>query len=312
MKAYSVFDDFPSSCIEMLESNGVDVTLLPHGEERPQGDALLRLLHTYDILFISTAQKMPEEMFEGIETHKIIATASSGTDHIHMPTTKKQLIHIANATHANRSTVAEHTFGLALLLRKHLLEGRQTALEGLPKKAMSAKPVDLFGSTLGVIGAGGIASAVLGLGKGFGMKRLCWTFHPDHHEDLMKDGVEMVSLENLLQQSDIVSVNIPMSNATHQLIDARRIALMKDNAVLISTSRPEVIDNAALFQRASMCPSFSVGLDYDAKSVLGMWTADMLNVIVTPHIAGGTIESRIRLFEECTSNAIQMVDELVS
>lgn len=304
MKAFSVFDDLPSSCIEMLESQGVEVTLLPRGEERPQGDALQRLFHAYDILFISTAQKMPEQMFEGLETRKVIATASSGTDHIHVPEDKKHLVHIANATHANRSTVAEHTFALALLLRKHLLEGRQTAFEGLPKKAMSAKPVDLFGSTLGVVGAGGIATAVLNLGKGFGMRRLCWTFHPDHHDNLVKDGVEMMSLDNLLQKADIVSVNIPLSEATSELLDAQRISILKDNVVLISTSRPEVIDNAALLRRASSTPSFCVGLDYDAKSVFGLWNTDMLNVIVTPHIAGGTVESRRRLFEECTRNAL--------
>jgi len=305
MKAFSVFDDLPSSCVEMLESQGVEVTLLPHGEERPQGDALQQLFYAYDILFISTAQKMPESMFDGIETRKVIATASSGTDHIHVPEAKKHLVRIANATHANRSTVAEHTFALALLLRKHLLEGRQTAFEGLPKKAMSAKPVDLFGSTLGVVGAGGIATAVLNLGKGFGMRRLCWTFHPDHHGDLVDDGVEMVSLDALLQLADVISVNIPLSEATSELLDARRISLLKDTAVLISTSRPEVIDNAALLRRASLCPSFCVGLDYDAKSVVGQWTTDMLNVIVTPHIAGGTIESRRRLFEECTQNVVE-------
>ena len=282
MKAFSVFDDLPSSCIEMLESKGVEVTLLPHGEERPQGDALQQLFHNYDILFISTAQKMPEHMFEGIVTRKFIATASSGTDHIHVPESKKHLVHIANATHANRSTVAEHTFALALSLRKHLLEGRQTAFEGLQKKAMSAKPVDLFGSTLGVVGAGGIATAVLNLGKAFGMHRLCWTFHPEHHDNLVKDGVEMMSLDNLLKLADIVSVNIPLSESTRELLDANRISMLKDNAVLISTSRPEVIDNATLLRRASLCPTFCVGLDYDAKSVVGQWNTDMLNVIVTP------------------------------
>ena len=117
----------------------------------------------------------------------------------------------------------------------------------------------------------------------------------------------MMSLDNLLQQADIVSVNIPLSEATSELLDARRISMLKDNAVLISTSRPEVIDNAALLRRASSTPSFCVGLDYDAKSVAGLWNLDILNVIVTPHIAGGTIESRRRLFEECTRNAVEIM-----
>ena len=173
MKAFSIFDDFPMSSVAILEKKGIKVDLLPKGQERPSGAALEELLRQYDIVFISTAQKMPEEMFKDITTPKIIGTASSGTDHIHIPAEKSDFIKVANATHANRSTVTEHTFGLILTLRKQLIEGRRIALEGKSKKQMSAKPIDLLGSTMGVVGAGGIASAVLRMAKFFGMKCLC-------------------------------------------------------------------------------------------------------------------------------------------
>ena len=183
MRAYTIFDDFPQSSISLLEKAGIELIIQPKGKERPQGDELKKLLDTYDIVFISTAQKMPEEMFADVTTPKIIGTASSGVDHIHIPEDKKGLIRIANATHANRSTVTEHTFGLILTLRKQLIEGRETAAKGLSKKVMELKPVDLYGSTMGVIGAGGIASTVLRMAKCFGMKRLCWTLHPEKHQD---------------------------------------------------------------------------------------------------------------------------------
>ncbi len=307
MKAFSIFDDFPLSSVKILESNGIEVILLPKGEERPQGHALKQLLDSYDILFISTAQKMPEEMFKDVTTPKVIGTASSGIDHIHIPESKRHLVKIANATHANRSTVTEHTFGLILTLRKQLIEGRETAANGLSKKTMTKKPVDLLGSTIGVVGAGGIASTVLHMAKCFGMNCLCWTLHPENHLDLREEGVSFVDLDTLLKESDVVSVNIPMSEKTKNLINAERIALMKETATFVTTSRLEITDNKALLERAKQQSSFSVGMDVDATSIKDLWNPSMKNVIVTPHIGGGTIESRIRLFNECSENVIKAI-----
>lgn len=307
MKAYSIFDDFPQSSIDLLERNGISVTLLPKGEERPNGSALKTLLDKYDILFISTAQKMPEEMFSDVATPKIIGTASSGTDHIHIPESKRHLIKVANATHANRTTVTEHTFGLILTLRKQLIEGRIVASFGKSKKEMTTKPVDLFGSTMGVIGAGGIASTVLCMAKCFGMKCLCWTLHPEAHSNLQAEGVQFVAIDELLQRADVISVNIPMSEATRNLISAPRVAKLKDTAVFVTTSRLEITDNEALFAKARLCPTFGLGMDVDAVNVKGLWDTSMKNVIVTPHIGGGTIESRIRLFNECCENVVKLL-----
>lgn len=307
MKAYSVFDDFPQSAVSLLERNGVSVTLLPKGHERPNGDELKGILDEYDIIFISTAQKMPEDMFVDVTNHKIIGTASSGIDHIHIPSSKKHLIHVANATHANRTTVTEHTFGLILTLRKQLIEGRLVASQGKSKKEMTTKPIDLYGSTMGVIGAGGIASTVMRMAKSFGMKCLCWTLHPESHPDLLSEGVQFVDIDELLQMSDVVSVNIPMSETTRNLVSADRVAMLKNTAVFITTSRLEITDNEALFAKARVCPSFGLGMDVDAINVKGLWDSSMKNVIVTPHIGGGTIESRIRLFTECCENVVKLL-----
>lgn len=309
MTAFSIFDDFPQSSIALLERHGVTVTLLPKGHERPNGDALKALLDEYDILFISTAQKMPEEMFADVNTPKVIGTASSGIDHIHIPDSKRHLINVANASHANRSTVTEHTFSLILALRKQLIEGRSIASKGLTKKSMISKPVDLLGSTMGVVGAGGIASTVLRIAKCFGMNCLCWTFHPENHNDLLKEGVSFVDLDSLLIESDVISVNIPLSEKTKNLISKNRVALIKDNATFVSTSRLEITDNKALIEKAQRVSTFSVGMDVDAAVVKDLWDPSINNVIVTPHIAGGTIESRIRLFAECCENVIKIIND---
>ena len=306
MKAFSIFDDFPPSAIALLEKHDISITLNLKGKDRPSGNVLKSLLKDYDVLFISTAQKMPEEMFEDVSTLKIIGTASSGVDHIHIPSEKHHLIKIANAPLANRSTVTEHTFALLLSLRKQLIEGRSTAAQGLTKRSMVGKPVDLYGSTMGVIGAGGIASTVLRMARSFGMNCLCWTLHPENHDDLCEEGVSFVNIDTLLKKSDIVSVNIPLSEKTKNLISQERIGLMKETATFISTSRLEISDNRALMEKAWRCPYFSVGMDVDAATIKDLWDQSMNNVIVTPHIGGGTIESRIRLFNECAENVIKI------
>ena len=306
MKAFSVFDDFPQSSIDLLENNGISVTLIAKGKDRPTGEALKSLLDEYDVLFISTAQKMPEEMFFNLSAPKIIGTASSGVDHIHIPADKRHLVRVANAPQANRSTVTEHTFGLILTLRKQLIEGRAIAAQGLHKKAMIRKPVDLFGSTMGVIGAGGIASTVLRMAQCFGMNRLCWTLHPENHNDISDEGVSFVDIDTLLKKSDIVSVNLPLSEKTKNLITPEKVELLKDTATFITTSRLEISDNQALMEKARRIPTFSVGIDVDAFTIKDFWNPTMNNVIVTPHIGGGTIESRLRLFNECAGNVIKI------
>ncbi|MDO5396821.1 MAG: NAD(P)-dependent oxidoreductase [bacterium] len=307
MKAYSIFDDFPASSVEILERSGIEVTLLPKGMERPEGEALKRLLNEYDVLIISTAQKMPEEIFEDINEPKIIATASIGIDHVHIPEGKKSFIKLVNAPKANRISVAEHTFGLILALKKQLNEARRIAAEGKSKKVMQYKPNDLYGSTIGVIGAGGTAGAVLDMAKAFGMKRMAWTRNPENHENLADDGVEFTELDYLLKNADIISVNLPMTDETNGLISADKIELIKENAVFITVSRTEITDNEALLKRASVQKNLFVGMDIDADKVCGLWDDDMDNVIVTPHIAGGTVESRVRLFDEVSHAVISVI-----
>lgn len=307
MRAYTIFDDFPQSSIDILNKVGIEVDILPKGKERPQGEELKHLLDSYDIIFISTAQKMSEEMFKDVKTPKIIGTASSGTDHIHVPYDKKDLVKVVNAKYANRTTVTEHTFALLLALRKQLIEGRSVAFDGKSKKVMVGKSVDLLGATMGVVGAGAIASTILRLAGYFGMKRLCWTLNPDNHKDLAAEGVEFVDLKTLFSQSDNISINIPLSDKTQRIVTNEHISLLKDSATVIVTSRLEVVDIESLFVKAKNNPSFSLGIDADAADIKKMWSKDQNNIIVTPHIAGGTIASRIRLFDECSENVVKSI-----
>ncbi len=158
---------------------------------------------------------------------------------------------------------------------------------------------------MGVIGAGGTGRAVLKMATAFGMKCLCWTKHPENHTDL--NDVAFVELEDLLRNADVNSFNLPLTSDTKNLINVECIDLIKDDAIVISLSRAEIVNNEYLLKRAAQNLMFRVGLDVDADKVYGLWNTSMQNVIVTPHIGGGTNESRIRMFEEVSRNVVAIV-----
>ncbi len=305
VKAYSVFDDFSLSALKLLNDNGVDVTVLRAGDSRPSGNELKKIIEDYDVIIISTGQKITEEMFENVSSFKIIATASIGIDHISVPENKKRLIKIVNAPTANRLSVAEHVFGLILALNKQFIDARKIAAEGKNKSFMNLKPHDINGKTMGLIGAGGISTEILKMAKLFGFNCKIWTFNPDKHRDLLDYGVEFLELDKLIKVSDIISVNLPYTKNTDNLISSQLIGLMKNDATFISISRSEVVDNLALLRKAKENSNFKVGLDVDSNYVYNMWDNNMINVIVTPHIAGGTVEARQRMFEEVCRNIIK-------
>lgn len=306
MKAYSIFDDYSKEALSKLENAGVDVTVHPLGVPRPDNSKMKGILESYDCVIIGTSQKITEDMFDNIETKRIIATASVGLDHIKVPENKKNLVTIINTPKANAQSVTEYTFGCALSCVKRMIEGNKLYCEGKNNKSLYHKPEDLSGKTLGVVGAGNISSTIMKYAKFFGMNVQCWTRNPDKHNDLLEMGVCFTSIESLAKTSDVISVNLPNTIETINLISKNIVNLMKDNCVFISVSRVNTIDVEALFDRAKKTPSFYVCLDIDINEDVIAVLPKVNNVMVTPHIAGGTVETRKRMFMEL-SESISMI-----
>lgn len=302
MRAYIIFDDFSDLAKQKLTDAGLSVTIHPLGVPRPNEYQIKSILEEYDIVIVGTGQKMPEWVFANVDSPKIVGSVSVGIDHIKVPKNKNGLVKIVNAPMSNRISVAEHTFALILALKKHIIRGRNTAEKGFNKKVMPYMPTDLFGSKIGVVGAGGTAGAILNMAQAFGMECFCWTPHPQMHKELKF--ALFLSLDEMLESVDIVSVNIPSTNDTIGLINKERISLFKDDTIFISTSRADIVDMESLFARAKISPTFRIGLDVDSDKVEGLWNSDQDNIIITPHIAGGTIQSRIRMFEEVSANVV--------
>ena len=298
MKIYSIFDDFDEKAREIIRSAGGVLTVHPLGVPRPDDAHMKEILEEYDCVIIGTSQKITDGMFERVVEPRIIATASVGLDHINVPEKKKELVRIINTPKANAQSVAEYTMGCALTCCKRLFEGRQLYLHGKDNNKLYQKPEDLSGKKLGVVGAGNISAKIMEYGRMFGMQVYFWTAHPESHKELTDYGVMFLELDTLLSESDIISVNLPNNQGTKNLISSEKVNMMKDDAIFISVSRAEIANYAALFEKARNNPGFYVCLDLDVREEISNIAPDIPNVLITPHIAGGTVETRKRMFRE--------------
>ena len=188
--------------------------------------------------------------------------------------------------------------GCALSCVKRLTEGNKLYREGKNNKALYQKPEDLSGKTIGVIGAGNISTRIMEYAQFFGMKVLCWTRTQERHSELKEKGVQFASLEDLAATSDVISVNIPNNLETRGIISSLLVEKMKPTAIFISVSRLETIDIESLIQKARKYPSFYLCVDIDINKDVVNRIQDCPNMLITPHIAGGTIETRKRMFRE--------------
>ncbi len=307
MKAYSIFDDFGDEPAGILKDKGIQLSVHPIGIPRPSAYEMKEILYKNDCIIIGTSQKITMDMFEGINQPRIIATASVGTDHIDIPNDKRHLITVLNTPKANAQSVAEYTIGCALSCCKRLIEGAHLYECGKNNKELYQKPEDLYDKTMGVVGAGNISERIMEYAMFFGMKVLCWTAHPEKHIQLIRKGVIFVSLEKLISNSDIISVNLPNNEGTKGLISKELICTMKDNTIFISVSRVPTVDWKALFKKAEQSPCFYICMDIDIDKKISDDINHRFNIMVTPHIAGGTVETRKRMFLEIANQLADLV-----
>lgn len=304
LKAYSVFNDFDKQACEIIENAGIQLEL-SNTNERPNKEQIIELLKKNDILIISIKEKLSKDMLEGISNKKIIATLSVGLDHIDDSFFNTDLVKVVNSPKANVISVAEHIFSLILGLKKRIIESNDVGLKGGTKKDVSRRSNDINGSVMGVIGAGKISREVIKISKAFNMKIYCNTLHPKQNKDLLEQNVEFVELDTLLKNSDIISINIPMMEENRNFISRDKIRLMKKTATFINTSRAEIVDVEELIRYADENDSFNVGLDIDAENYKEVLNIKRKNVIVTPHTAGVTQESVIRMDIELANNIVK-------
>lgn len=249
-------------------------------------------------------------MIKYVKKPIIIATLSVGTDHIAEEFFESPLVDIINIRTANAISVAEHIFSLILALNKRVYEGNNLVIDGKGHRSnICERPEDISNKTLGLIGAGNISKEVLKIAKVFNMKVICYTKNPLSHKDFEESSVCFKSLDEVLTESDIINVSIPLNEETNNLISKEKINLLKPTATFINTSRAEVVDNEALVEYANRHNTFYVGLDIDLDKYTELFKVYRRNVIVTPHLAGISKQAIERMDSELAASIVDKINK---
>lgn len=304
LKAYSIIKNLDKKACEIIRNNGIQLDI-SNSDKRPDKEGLIKLLNEYDILIIGIEDKFTKDMLPKTTKKKIIATLSIGLDHIDRAFLENDNIKIINCQNSNVVSVAEHIFALILGLKKRIIEANDISLKGENRRNLSMRSNDITGSTLGLIGAGKISREVIRISKAFNMNIICNTLNPEKHQDLIKQGIKFVSLDEVLSNADIITINIPLNEENKNLISKEKIRLMKKTATFINTSRAELVDMPELIKYADENKTFNVGLDIDAENYKDILSIKRNNVIVTPHIAGVTKEAVERMDIEVANNIVK-------
>ncbi len=254
---------------------------------------------------------------------KLIATRSTGFDHIDLSECRQRNITVCNVPSYGENTVAEHTFALILSLSRNLYKASVKRLTG-DFSIQGLKGFDLKNKTLGVVGTGRIGLHVIRIAKGFGMNVLA--FDVNRNELLAEVlGFTYTPLEQLLSESHIVTLHVPYNEHTHHLINGDRLKLMRKGSYLINTARGAIVDTEALIEALNENLA-GAGLDVlegeefikeetavlcectksEVLSVIGK-NGILLrkpNVIYTPHIAFDSQEALERILETTVQNIV--------
>lgn len=280
-----------------------------------------------EVVCVFIYSRITGEVLRRMPRLRLIATRSTGFDHIDLEACKKRSVVVCNVPSYGENTVAEHTFALILSLSRNIHKAyiRTTrtdfSLDGL-------QGFDLKGKTLGVVGAGHIGLHVIKMARGFGMNVLAYDVrkNPFLAEVL---GFRYAALNELLSSSDIVSLHAPYQRETHHLINKENISSIKKGALLINTARGGLVDTNALVWALDKGILGGAGLDVlegeeaikEERQLLGRdYSKEMLNVllknhillhrenvVITPHIAFDSREALMRILEETLSNIHEFV-----
>ncbi len=275
-----------------------------------------------DAISVFIYSQVSRETITKLPNLKLVATRSTGFDHIDLQACKERGVHVANVPTYGENTVAEHTFALILNLSRNVHKSYLRTLQS-NFRIEDLRGFDLKGKTLGVIGTGHIGQHVIKIAKGFGMHVLAYDPYPNQFiADILH--FSYATLDGIYAGSDIITLHVPLTGETQHLINAAAIEKMKDGVIIINTARGGVIDTDALYDGLVSGKIKGAGLDVIEDEKLVMEEAQlrkaseekkgwktlyedlailkMPNVVFTPHNAFNSQEALERILDTTAEN----------
>jgi len=295
---------FPSACA-VLEQH-VDAEYWTEPGRMPRAELLQRAVGK-DALICLPTDKIDGELLDAAPTVKLVASVSVGYDHIDVGACTKRGVTATNTPGVLDDSTADLAWGLLMSVARRIVEGdgwtRSGTWTGLAFDSFLG--ADVWGKTLGIIGLGRIGREMARRASGFKM-RVIYNNRNRASEAIEKElRAEFVSMDNLLRQSDFVSLHVPLMPATLHLIAAESFAKMKPSAFLINTTRGPVVDEGALVAALENKKIAGAGLDvYEQEPKVHPGLLGRKDVVLTPHIGSATVETRTKMAQLAVNNAV--------
>jgi (S)-sulfolactate dehydrogenase len=275
-----------------------------------QRAAMLAGLSSISALIVRNRTQVNAELLAAAPQLKVVGRLGVGLDNIDVDACAARGIAVIPATGANALAVAEYVIGSAMaLLRQAYTRSSETAAGAWPRTALS-NGREINGKTLGLIGFGGIGQLTATLAKALGMQVLAHDPMVARDAPLWQQtGVTCASMAEVLAGADVLSLHVPLTDATRHLIDAGALAAMRPGAILVNTSRGGIVDETALAQALRRGQLGGAAIDvFDVEPLpAGSALADLPNAILTPHIAGVTLESNTRVSSLIAERVAQLL-----
>ncbi|RLF87647.1 3-phosphoglycerate dehydrogenase [Thermococci archaeon] len=289
--------------VEILKNAGLEVVY----EEYPDQEKLKELVKDVSAIIVRSKPKVTKEIIDTAPNLKVIARAGVGLDNIDVEYAKSKGIEIVNAPAASSRSVAELAIALIFNVARKVAFADRKMREGVWAKKQ-CMGFELEGKTLGVIGFGRIGYAVAKIAKAIGMKILLYDVIKNEERAREVDG-KFVELEELLKNSDVITIHVPLLESTHHLINEERLKLMKSTAILINTSRGPIVDTNALVKALQEGWIAGAGLDVFEEEPLPKDhpLTKFDNVVLTPHIGASTVEAQERAGIEVAEKVVKIL-----
>jgi D-3-phosphoglycerate dehydrogenase len=269
-------------------------------------DRLREIIHEYSGIIVRSRFRLDKDLLSRAENLSFIGRVGAGMEGIDIEFADEAGIKCFNAPEGNRNAVGEHAMGMLLALMNKMIKADEEVREGIWKREEN-RGIELEGKTIGIIGYGNTGGAFAKKLSGFDCNVLAYDKYKTDFSDAF---VEEVNLEEIFNQADVLSLHVPLSDETRYLVDEEYLHRFAKNIWLINTSRGQVVNTAELVSVINSGKVLGAALDvleYESLSFESLsddelprpWRALAASnkVILTPHIAGWTIESKLKLAE---------------
>lgn len=289
----------------LLQDPQISVDVWPEDAPPPR-EALLQQVSGVDGLVCLITDRIDAEVLDAAGRQlKVVSQMAVGVDNVDVAACSERGIAVGNTPGVLTETTADIAWALMLASARRVVEAAEYVKHGDWKtwSPTQMAGLDVFGSTLGVVGFGAIGQAVARRAQGFGMRVLAWN-RSSRAEQASELGVIESSLEDVLSESDFVSINVALTDETRGLIDGEALKRMKPGSFLINTARGPIVDEDALVNALRDGQIRGAGLDVTAVEPLSMNSPllAMDNVVVLPHIGSASLATRSKMADMAIAN----------